>query len=74
MHCVGQILLDKTPTARTVLMKSANIANEFRTFAMEVVAGETSFETECAEHGCTFRLDYSRVYWNTRLCAMFSSF
>lgn len=34
---------------------------------MEVLAGEKNFITKTKEHGCTFELDFSKVYWNPRL-------
>eukprot|EP00668_Euglena_longa_P033467 GGOE01043040.1.p1 GENE.GGOE01043040.1~~GGOE01043040.1.p1 ORF type:complete len:502 (+),score=132.03 GGOE01043040.1:48-1553(+) len=66
-HIIGQVFLDKVPTLRTVVNKLANIETEFREFKMEVLAGEPDFQTEVKQHGCTFRFDYSKVYWNSRL-------
>lgn len=34
---------------------------------MEVLAGEDNFIATVKEHGCTFQLDFSKVYWNPRL-------
>ena len=65
--CLGEILLDKLPTARTVVVKRDIIENEFRTFEMAVVAGEHDLVTECTENQCTFRIDFASIYWNPRL-------
>ena len=34
---------------------------------MELLAGEENMITTVKEHGCTFTLDFSKVYWNSRL-------
>lgn len=34
---------------------------------MEVLAGETNLVTSLKENGCNFSLDFSKVYWNSRL-------
>jgi tRNA (guanine37-N1)-methyltransferase len=41
--------------------------SEYRTFQYELLAGDPSLETEIHELNCTFRFDYSKVYWNSRL-------
>eukprot|EP00891_Asterochloris_glomerata_P002406 jgi/Astpho2/2406/e_gw1.00044.68.1_t len=64
---IAQVLLDKNPSIRTVVNKLGNIENEFRVFQMEVLAGEPSLETEVKQHKARFSLDFSKVYWNSRL-------
>lgn len=66
-HLIGQVILDKNTKLRTVVTKIGTISNCFRVFDMEVVAGDRELITEVKEHGCTFRLDFSKVYWNSRL-------
>lgn len=78
------MLLDKNPTLRTIVNKMDSIDTVFRTFKMEVdcvgssfpgsifvqvLAGEQSLETEVHESGCRFKLNFERVYWNSRLQA-----
>ena len=44
---IGQVLLDKNgPSLKTIVSKTGNIENVFRTFPMEVIAGLESFLTE----------------------------
>ncbi|KXZ45893.1 hypothetical protein GPECTOR_49g477 [Gonium pectorale] len=66
-HVIGAVLLDKNPHLRTVVNKLGSIENEYRVFDMEVIAGEPRLETEVTQHGSKFRLDFSKVYWNSRL-------
>ena len=55
------------PRIKTVVNKVGSITNEFRVPQFEVLAGEHDMITEVKQYGATFRLDYSLVYWNSRL-------
>uniref|UniRef100_A0A8D8WVL9 tRNA (guanine(37)-N1)-methyltransferase n=1 Tax=Cacopsylla melanoneura TaxID=428564 RepID=A0A8D8WVL9_9HEMI len=66
-HIVGQVLLDKLPTCKTVVNKAHNIDNTYRNFEMELLAGEDNMITTHKENKCTFKMDFSKVYWNSRL-------
>ncbi|XP_060668607.1 tRNA (guanine(37)-N1)-methyltransferase 2 isoform X2 [Ziziphus jujuba] len=55
------------PRIKTVVNKVGTITNEFRVPKFEVLAGENDMVTEVKQYGCTFKLDYSLVYWNSRL-------
>jgi len=61
------VILDKLPAVKTVVHKTQVIDNTFRNFEMEVLAGETNFVTVAREHGFSYKLDFSKVYWNPRL-------
>jgi tRNA (guanine37-N1)-methyltransferase len=54
---------------KTVINKLDNVGTEnaFRTFQYEVLHGEDNMNVELREQGCTFRFDFAKVYWNTRL-------
>ncbi|XP_028807547.1 tRNA (guanine(37)-N1)-methyltransferase 2 [Neltuma alba] len=65
---IANVLYDKNyPRIKTVVNKVGTITNEFRVPKFEVLAGEHDMITEVKQYGATFRLDYSLVYWNSRL-------
>ncbi|KXJ95323.1 Met-10+ like-protein-domain-containing protein [Microdochium bolleyi] len=66
---IAEVLVDKNPNIRTVINKTADVGNEseFRTFTYEVLAGDEDLNVEVRENDCTFRFDYSKVYWNSKL-------
>eukprot|EP00439_Symbiodinium_sp_Y106_P057704 s1575_g8.t1 len=66
-HLIGQVILDKNKSIKTVVNKVGRIETEFRTFAMEVLAGEESTVVRLKEHQCFFEFEYRDVYWNSRL-------
>jgi len=66
-YLIGRVLLDKNASIRTVVNKTGVIDSTFRTFPMEVIAGEDNTVVELRHAGVRFRFDFSRVYWNTRL-------
>lgn len=67
-HLIGEVILDKNPPVRMVVNKLDSIHHTYRTFDMEVIAGETDdFWVEQHESGCRFQFDFRKVYWNSRL-------
>lgn len=64
---IGQVILDKNPSVKTVVDKLESIDTTFRTFKMKVIAGEDNFLVEQKESDCIFKFDFSKVYWNSRL-------
>ena len=70
-YWIGKVLLDKhQPRIQTVVNKLKSIDTQFRTFGMEVIAGNDKpgwSEVTVKEEGCIFQLDFQQVYWNSRL-------
>lgn len=64
---IGSVLLDKIHGCRTVVNKLDRIEAEYRTFALDLLAGENEYVTEVRENGFKYQLDFSRVFWNSRL-------
>ncbi|ELR09146.1 tRNA(m(1)G37)methyltransferase [Pseudogymnoascus destructans] len=68
-NLIAEVLIDKNPTIRTVINKIDDVGDksEFRTFSYELLAGVDDLNVKIREEDCTFRFDYSQVYWNSRL-------
>ncbi|KAK3913866.1 tRNA (guanine(37)-N1)-methyltransferase [Frankliniella fusca] len=66
-HLIGEVLLDKNK-ALTVVNKVNSIDSKFRTFQIELLAGKDDWLTQVRENHCTYHFDFSKVYWNPRLC------
>lgn len=65
---VAKVIYDKNqPRIKTVVNKVGSITNEFRVPTFEILAGKDDMVTEIKQYGATFKLDYSLVYWNSRL-------
>ena len=65
---IGQVILDKNNKIECVVDKVSSIATQFRTFPMKVIAGKSNdLVVEQKESNCTFKFDFSKVYWNSRL-------
>ncbi|KAL2455474.1 tRNA (guanine(37)-N1)-methyltransferase 1 [Forsythia ovata] len=65
---IAKVIYDKNqPRIKTVVNKVGTITNEFRVPKFDILAGEDNMVTEVKQYGATFKLDYSSVYWNSRL-------
>eukprot|EP00434_Breviolum_minutum_P001796 symbB.v1.2.001591.t1/scaffold88.1/size340390/26 len=66
---IGQVCLDKRHCVKTVIAKQGIVSSEFRTFDMEVIAGQADTLVSLKEHGLKLQFDFRKVYWNSRLSA-----
>lgn len=70
-NIIGTVLLDKSiDDVKMVVNKIDTIDNSdntFRSFSMEVLAGEGETVTTLKQNKCTFTFDFAKVYWNPRL-------
>lgn len=67
-NLIGQVLHHKVHGCRTVVNKVNMIDTTYRNFSMEILSGDGDFIAKVKENGCTFEFDFSKVYWNSRLC------
>ena len=70
-YIIGKVLLDKNSgRLKTIVNKVGTIETEYRTFGMEIIAGNSEdgwSEVVVKEEGYSYCLDFRRVYWNSRL-------
>jgi tRNA (guanine37-N1)-methyltransferase len=64
---IGEVLLDKIKTARSVYCQSSPVEGDFRIRKLELLVGEDKTETEYKEHGCRFKVDVEKTFFSPRL-------
>jgi len=64
---VGEILLQRVKTAKSVFYQSSPVEGNFRTRNLELLAGEDNTETEYKEYGCRFKVDVQKAFFSPRL-------
>mmetsp|Transcript_18011 Transcript_18011/g.24147 ORF Transcript_18011/g.24147 Transcript_18011/m.24147 type:complete len:163 (+) Transcript_18011:483-971(+) len=65
---IGQVIMDKNATIKTVVSKIGQIETTFRFYDLECIAGDDStYETIHVEDKVRFKVDISRVYWCSKL-------
>lgn len=64
---IGEVLLQKVKTAKTIFYQSSPVEGDFRIRNLELLAGEDKTETEYKEHGCRFRVDVQKAFFSPRL-------
>ena len=66
-YFIGQLILDKNPSLSTVINKVDKIDNVYRTYEMEILAGEENYNVEHKEGNVKFQFDLRKTYWSSRL-------
>ena len=66
-YFIGQLILDKNPSLSTVINKVGKIDNVYRTYEMEILAGEENYNVEHKEGNVKFQFDLRKTYWSSRL-------
>ena len=64
---IGETLLQKVKTAKSIFYQSSPVEGDFRIRNLELLAGEDNTETEYKEHGCRFRVDVQKAFFSPRL-------
>jgi len=64
---IGETLLEKVSTAKSVFYQSSDVEGDFRTRTLELVAGDNRTETEYKEYGCRFVVDVEKAFFSPRL-------
>ncbi|MDE1727091.1 MAG: class I SAM-dependent methyltransferase family protein [Thaumarchaeota archaeon] len=64
---IGEVLLEKVKTAKSIFYQSSPVEGDYRIRQLELLAGEDSTETEYKEHGCRFRVDVEKTFFSPRL-------
>ncbi len=64
---IGEVLLEKVKTARSIFYQSSPVEGDYRIRQLELLAGEDNTETEYKEHGCRFKVDIEKTFFSPRL-------
>ena len=66
-YIIGELILEKNPSIKTVVNKIGKIDNVYRTYDMEIIAGEENYFVEHKEDNIIFKFDLRKTYWCSRL-------
>jgi tRNA (guanine37-N1)-methyltransferase len=64
---IGSVLLDRIDSIKTVVNKLGEVGGTFRTYKVDLLAGERNYNVHVVEHGISLYFDLTKVYWCTRL-------
>lgn len=64
---IGRAVMQLYPHVETVLSKEGETLGEYRIRSFRIVAGSPVTETVHREHGCVYRLDLSKTFFNPRM-------
>lgn len=65
---IGRVLLDRhRPSIRTVVNKLGEVGGPYRTYEMDLLAGDDDYNVRVVEHGIALTFDLRNVYWCARL-------
>ncbi|MFZ1076584.1 MAG: class I SAM-dependent methyltransferase family protein [Nitrosotalea sp.] len=64
---IGEILLEKVKTAKSIFYQSSPVEGDYRIRQLELLAGEDNTVTEYKEHGCRFKVDVEKTFFSPRL-------
>ena len=66
-YVIGELILEKNPSIKTVVNKIGKIENIYRTYNMEILSGEENYFVEHKEDSIIFKFDLRKTYWCSRL-------
>ena len=66
-YVIGELILEKNPSIKTVVNKIGKIENIYRTYNMEILSGEENYFVEHKEDSIIFKFDIRKTYWCSRL-------
>jgi len=64
---IGEVLLEKIKTAKSIYCQSSPVEGDYRIRKLELLAGEDKTETDYKEHGCRFKVDVEKTFFSPRL-------
>lgn len=64
---IGRIIKENMKNVRAVFAKKGVVEGEYRLRGVECIAGDCDPATTHRENGCSYHLDLTKVYFNTRL-------
>jgi len=64
---IGAALIRSFKNIKVVAVKTGQVSGEYRVPGVEVIAGEGRTVTRHREHGCVYKVDVAKAYFNPRL-------
>jgi tRNA (guanine37-N1)-methyltransferase len=64
---VAHALMERHKNIKVVAKRISPVEGVFRTRKIQIIAGENRTETIHKEHGCSYKIDLEKVYFNPRL-------
>ena len=66
-YFIGAVTCEKEPTITTVITKVDAVQSQYRIYNFELIGGVPRYDVKLIQDGITYFLDYTKVYWNSRL-------